>query len=292
MNLDYSDSRDVLYAGAGMDAPKDKLKAWKLAHEAELGSVALRASIGSAEVEHLMDNYSLRAQTGMLMRVPATADTRSLELAADIGLHDWNLELGLQQAQLDRLAIRSAGTDAANLNMRNALLWPQVELQRRGVFAEARGPLSTATTLTAGIRFDRFEAAARRANERVNMGLAAPAEFYRSNYGASADRFTDDGAGALLRLEHALGQGVQLFGGLSRSVRAADSTERYIASTSGTGPSRWIGNPLLANEVHQQVDAGLVWKGAAARYSLDAHLDRIDHDILRDRARAAVNPTR
>lgn len=285
LNLDYSDSRDVLYAGAGMDAPKDELKAWKLAHEAELGSVALRASIGSAEVDHLMDNYSLRAQTGMLMRVPATADTRSLELAADIGLHDWNLEVGLQQAQLDRLAIRSAGTDAANLNMRNALLWPQVELQRRGVFAEVRGPLSTATTLTAGIRFDRFEAAARRANERVNMGIAAPAEFYRSYYGASADRFTDDGAGALLRLEHALGERMQLFGGLSRSVRAADSTERYIASTSGAGPSRWIGNPLLANEVHQQVDAGLVWNGAAARYSLVAYLDRVDDYILRDRAR-------
>lgn len=285
LNLDYSDTRDVLYAGAGMDAPKDRLEAWKLAHYAQIGGASLRASAWSAEVDHVMDNFSLRPQAGMFMRVPATADTSGVELAADFALADWNLELGLQQAKLERLAIRSAGMNPDTLTMRNALLWPQAELQRRGVFIETRGPLSAATQLTAGLRLDRFDADALRAGERVNMSIAAPADFYRSYYGANASAFEDDGLGALLRLDHTLKAGLQLFAGLSRSVRAADSTERYIASTSGAGPARWIGNPQLANEVHQQLDAGLVWTRDSARYSVVAYLDRVDDYILRDRAR-------
>jgi iron complex outermembrane receptor protein len=285
LSLDYSDSRDVLFAGAGMDAPKDRLDAWKLAHYADIGAASLRASAWSAKVDHVMDNFSLRPQTGMLMRVPATADTAGFELAAEFALADWNLEVGLQQATLERLAIRSAGMNAGGLTMRNALLWPQAELERRGVFVEAQGPLSTATQLTAGLRVDRFDADALRAGERVNMSIAAPADFYRSYYGASATGFEDDGLGALLRLDHALNASMQLFAGLSRSVRAADSTERYVASTSGAGPARWIGNPQLANEVHQQFDAGLIWRNETARYSVVAYVDRVDDYILRDRAR-------
>lgn len=285
LNLDYSDTRDVLYAGAGMDAPKDRLGAWKLAHYAKLGGASLRASAWSAEVDHVMDNFSLRPQTGMFMRVPASADSSGLELAAELALADWNLELGLQQAKLQRLAIRSAGMNPDTLTMRNALLWPQAELQRRGLFIEAQGPLSAATQLTAGLRLDRFDADALRAGERVNLSIAAPADFYRRYYGASASEFEDEGLGALLRLDHALNARLQLFAGLSRSVRAADSTERYIASTSGAGATRWVGNPQLTNEVHQQLDAGLVWTRDSARYSVVAYLDRVDDYILRDRAR-------
>ncbi|SDD94985.1 TonB-dependent receptor domain-containing protein [Aquimonas voraii] len=285
LNLDYNDTRDVLYAGAGMDAPKDRLGAWKLAHYAKLGGASLRASAWSAEVDHVMDNFSLRQQTGMFMRVPASADSSGLELAAEFAIAGWNLEIGLQQAKLERLAIRSAGMNPDTLTMRNALLWPQAELQRRGLFIEAQGPLSADTQLTAGLRLDRFDADALRAGERVNMSIAAPADFYRSYYGVSATGFEDDGLGALLRFDHALNARLQLFAGLSRSVRAADSTERYIASTSGAGPARWIGNPQLANELHQQFDAGLIWQSEAARYSLVAYLDRVDDYILRDRAR-------
>lgn len=285
LSLDYSDSRDVLFAGAGMDAPKDRLDAWKLAHYADVGAASLRASAWSAKVDHVMDNFSLRPQTGMFMRVPATADSTGFELAAEFALADWNLEVGLQQATLERLAIRSAGMNAGSLTMRNALLWPQAELERRGVFIEAQGPLSAATQLTAGLRVDRFDADALRASERVNMNIAAPADFYRSYYGAIATGFEDDGLGALLRLDHALNARMQLFAGLSRSVRAADSTERYVASTSGAGPTRWVGNPQLANEVHQQFDAGLIWRNETARYSVVAYVDRVDDYILRDRAR-------
>ena len=286
LSLDYSDSRDVLFAGAGMDAPKDRLDAWKLAHYADVGAASLRASAWSAKVDHVMDNFSLRPQTGMFMRVPAAADTSGFELAAEFAVADWNLELGLQQATLERLAIRSAGMNAGSLTMRNALLWPQAQLERRGLFAEAQGPLSAATRLSAGLRVDRFDADAQRAGERVNMNIAAPADFYRSYYGASATGFEDDGLGAVLRLDHTLSGHLQLFAGLSRSVRAADSTERYIASTSGAGPMRWIGNPQLANEVHQQFDAGLIWRTEAARYSVVAYVDRVDDYILRDRARS------
>ncbi|MCG6118265.1 MAG: TonB-dependent receptor [Aquimonas sp.] len=285
LTLDHSDARDVLYAGAGMDAPKDQLKAWKLAHAAQLGGVELRANAWSAEVDHVMDNFSLRPQSGMFMRVPASAESRGLELVAEFELSGWSLELGLQQAALNRLAIRSAGTSATRLGMRNALLWPQAELKRRGLFVEASGPLTSASNLTAGLRLDRFDADALRAREQVSVAVAAPVEFYRAYYGSAETRFKDDGLGLLVRIDHALDERLRVFSGLSRSVRAADSTERYIASTSGMDAMRWIGNPALANEVHHQFDAGLVWNTAATRYSVVAYLGRVDDYILRDRAR-------
>lgn len=285
LSLDFSDTRDVLYAGAGMDAPKDRLQAWKLAHSADFDRLSLRASAWRAEVDHVMDNFSLRAQTGMFMRVPATADSHGVELASDIAVGDWNLELGLQQAALERLAIRSAGMNAAALTMRNALLWPQAELERRGVFVEMRGPLSTRSSLTAGLRWDRFDADALRANEPVNMNLPAAASFYRSYYGTTELRRSDSGLGVLLRLDHRIDNDMLLFAGASRSVRAADSSERYIASTSGAGPTRWIGNPGLENERHLQLDSGLIWSPGQTRYSAVLFVDRVGDYILRDRAR-------
>jgi iron complex outermembrane receptor protein len=268
-----------------MDAPKDRLQAWKLAHSADLDRLSLRASAWRAEVDHVMDNFSLRAQTGMFMRVPATADSHGFELASDFAVGDWNLELGLQQAALERLAIRSAGMNAAALTMRNALLWPQAELERRGVFVEMRGSLSARSSLTAGLRWDRFEADALRANEPVNMNLPAAASFYRNYYGATELRRSDSGLGALLRVDHRFDDDLQLFAGASRSVRAADSSERYIASTSGAGPTRWIGNPGLKNERHLQLDGGLIWSPGQARYSAVLFVDRVGDYILRDRAR-------
>ncbi len=288
LGLDHSDTRDARYAGAGMDAPVDRLSAWRLGYRADIGEARLDAKLWSAEVDHVMDNVSLRphAPGAMAMRVPASADTRGAELA--IGLPDlagWTLDAGLQWSQLDRLAIRSAGPSPTQIGMVNALLWPDVRLARAGAFVEGERALDAATQLRLGLRVDRFRADAALAGQRVSATTPAPAQFY-AQYGDASDlspRHT--GVGALARIDHQWSERVGVFAGASRSVRAADSTELFIAAMSATPSGRWIGNPGLAPERHSQLDAGLTWTDAARRASVVVFTDRVDDYILRDRAR-------
>ena len=51
--------------------------------------------------------------------------------------------------------------------------------------------------------------------------------------------------------------GEPLYAGLSRTVRTADATERFIASNASTPNDRWVGNPLIDPEKHHQLELGL-----------------------------------
>ena len=59
-------------------------------------------------------------------------------------------------------------------------------------------------------------------------------QLYETYYGAGGDDWSHDDVGGLVRYEHRLETGLTLFAGLSRSVRPADATERFLASNSGT----------------------------------------------------------
>ena len=75
-----------------------------------------------------------------------------------------------------------------------------------------------------------------------------------------------------------------LFTGLSRSARAADTTERYLGSNNMTPAKRWVGNPQLQPATHNQLDLGLSSQSRAATWSVTGFVDQADDFILRDRA--------
>jgi iron complex outermembrane receptor protein len=91
-----------------------------------------------------------------------------------------------------------------------------------------------------------------------------------------------------VRYEHHLRPGLALFAGLSRSVRPADSSERFLASNSTDPGSRWVGNPGLEPERHHQLDLGVSSLGQARQVSAVVFLDEVDDLIVRDRARGQV----
>ena len=88
-----------------------------------------------------------------------------------------------------------------------------------------------------------------------------------------------------MRYEHQLEPGLTLFAGLSRSVRPADATERYLASNNSQPARRWVGNPALEASRHHQIDVGLSSVTAPRQVSAVVFLDRVGDFILRDRAR-------
>jgi iron complex outermembrane recepter protein len=287
IGVDYGDTRDAYYAGAGMDAPKEELIAARLRHSVELARADVVSELWRAEVDHVMDNFSLRplASGAMAMRVPSTAVTQGGNIALTFDIADWSIDTGVQLARVNRDATRYAGPNPAQIGMVNSLLWPDVTLDRSGLFAEAHGEWNGNARLTAGLRWDRFEADAARATQRVSAMVGAPLQFYTMYYGTAPLSSDESGLGALLRYERDVSAQGTLFVGASRSLRAADSTERFMAAMAPMASGRWIGNPNLVAEQHHQIDGGFAWRQDGRSASVSVFIDDVHDYILRDRAR-------
>ncbi|MEF3193290.1 MAG: TonB-dependent receptor plug domain-containing protein, partial [Halothiobacillaceae bacterium] len=68
--IEASRGDDALYAGAGMDAPKDDLNAYRLKYwNQNMGGAinGVKVEAWRSDVEHLMDNYSLRRNNNRMM---------------------------------------------------------------------------------------------------------------------------------------------------------------------------------------------------------------------------------
>jgi iron complex outermembrane receptor protein len=282
--VERAETLDARFAGAGMDAPLDRLTGMRVAHRRELGAWSLAARAWRNEVDHVMDNFSLRPQPAMAMRVPAESDTQGADLRLDTVRGDWALALGLDLGSNRRQATRYAGANPASLTMVNAFLWPDARLDQAGLFGEASRS-TDAGTATVGLRVDRFRAEARRADQRPSPMAMSPSTLYAMYYGAGDAEWDDTGVSGLLRWEQPVAEGLTLFTGLSRTVRAADATERYLAAPGAMPSARWIGNPDLDLEKHVQLDLGLAWEGRQGSASAVLFADRVDDYILRDRAR-------
>ena len=277
--------RDVLFAGAGMDSPKSDNDTFRLKFESvDLGMLStLRGEIYRSEVDHVMDNYTLRepANPMMLMRAPSTSDTTGGRLVTEVDSDIGRWKLGVDVQNNDRDAIRVNDYN----DTLNSVLWPGVSIDQAGLFAELTHGLDDANRLIAGLRYDHVSADASRADEVPDMPKISPNDLYAMYYdGAQAEKRTEDNWGGLLRWEHDLAGGLGLaYAGFSRSVRTADATERYIASNAMMPSDRWVGNPLLDPEKHHQFEVGVQLGQGAWTLDASAFYNDVTDYILRDR---------
>jgi iron complex outermembrane receptor protein len=289
LGLEAVRTDDALFAGAGMDSPKDAADTYRLEvrrDEKLLGLVDLRADLYYSDVDHLMDNYSLRPLTApMAMRVPSTSDTYGGRVSADREISEsLTLTLGIDYQENRRDALRYAGPNPEQVGMLQSVMWPDATLGQGGLLVEGAQLLGTKSRLIFGGRADRFTAKAAKTDvQPAGMNLS-PNELYEVYYGYRAEDWSDTAVSGLLRFERFLTQNLTFFTGLSRSVRAADTTERYLGSNNPAGPKRWIGNPRLAAAKNHQLDLGLSSPGQSSTWSVTGFVDQVDDFILRDRA--------
>ena len=302
LDLSYEENRedDVLFAGAGMDSPYSDNDTTRLRFETgtPVGFLdAIKAEAYYSEIDHLMDNYSLRTLTApMKMRAPSSSDTgggRVLgEIHADSGVV-WTLGTDYQKnnRDADRFSGPATGGDPTNLQ---SILWPDVDLAQTGLFAEAAYPINQANTLRAGARYDHVSADAGRAYEDALVGVMpspptpvyrSPDDLYATYYGTTDIDHSEDNIGGFITLEHALDETSAVYATLSRTVRTADATERYIASDNLMNTSeRWIGNPDLDPEAHHQLELGYSRDAGSWDTAVSVYYNDVSDYILRDRA--------
>ncbi|MEG3638072.1 TonB-dependent copper receptor [Magnetococcus sp. PR-3] len=285
---------DVLFAGAGMDSPFTHNDVTRLKFSRALSGglmEKLEGQLAFSQVEHLMDNYSLRtpAAAAMYMKAPSTSDTLTGKLVLNMSYAGMDLKLGADHQGNERNAIRYRGTVGAVTNLQS-YLWPNVTTRSSGAFGEVSQPLGEQSLFKAGLRYDYVRADAGNTHATPDDAMGAVAklsghDLYTTYYGQSTDASTEHNVGGFLRYERNYwgGKG-NWYVALSRTVRTADATERYMAANHNSSEdSRWVGNPFIKPEKHHQFDVGtrFNWRGLQSDISL--FYNRVDDYILRDR---------
>lgn len=293
-------THNALFQGSSMDAPYDEMNIMRLKYRSSNGFGfvdGIKADLSYAADEHLMDNYSLRANTNavsMWRASPTTSNTLSGKLALTSKLSaNTSVDYGLNIQNVNRNAtlVNSTRTSTFSYN------WPNVSTDRIGVFAEALHKLTADSRIKAGIRFDKVTAEAADIN-KVATGTASTlsetaAEMYSKVYGYNGNgKINEDHWSALARYELDLAKDLTWFTGVSRTMRTADETERFFAngntinangSFNTANSSAWVGNPNLNPEKHIQIDTGLSKQTEQFGWRATVFYDAVQDYILRDR---------
>ncbi|MBQ0757401.1 MAG: TonB-dependent receptor, partial [Amphritea sp.] len=276
---------DVLFAGAGMDSPyadADTARL-KLTHEFEQGALQqMRLELYKSDVKHNMDNYSLRSTpVGMMpLQAPSTSDTEGLRLMFDARMADidWTFGADIQNNERNAELQNSAG-------VAQRIMWAGAEIDQTGFFAEGEKVLGADDIVKAGLRYDLITAEATRRDETAGTVMAFPTlssdaiwQMAGAPTGAGEER-TEHNVGGFASWTHRLNDQYSVESTLSRSVRTADATERYMARS--TGMSDWIGNPELEPEKHHQLQVSLQGNLDTMSWSATGWYNRVDDYILR-----------
>lgn len=279
-SYENNDFTDALYPGASMDSPTEKADIHRLKYQDTFdGKVeSVDAEVYTSQVEHVMDNYSLRANMGTKMSVPTTSDTTGgkLALTSRAGSNT-TVTYGVNVQNRERNATMKNVTTG----MDTSLMWPGATTEQTGVFAEATTDLGERGKLKYGLRVDQVKAAASKVG--VVTGGRTANQNYTALYGYGATDKDETNVGGLLRYEKPLNADTTAFAGISRSVRTADETERYINKWGATAPDRWVGNPNLKPEKHNQLDLGISQQQGKVRWTGTLFADQVDDFILRDK---------
>jgi len=286
---------DVLFAGAGMDAPYGITDVVRLKFSKELEGKAVNAvrfNAYDSRVDHLMDNYSLRAVGNMWMRTPTTSNTTGFKLEADATAGDIPLLLGVDYKSLDRDAVRYGGMNATFLNTAQSFVWPGIDSREIGVFGEGTVALDDNRSLKLGLRYDNVHVTASRANTVATVGggqSRSANQLYTLYYGKSFTTQDENNVSGLVRYQHKIDQDTTAYVSVSRAMRTANTTERAMAADMAAANQRMVGNPNINPEQHYQFDFGADTKIAGWGVSASAYYDHVQDFIFRDAARGQAD---
>ena len=295
-SYERNEFEDALYPGAGMDSPEESGDIFRLRYK-DAPALSWLSNIDAelylSDVDHVMDNFSLRnppkyemmhAKAGQDMRRETRTTSKTaggrVSLTTDSGSTRWIYGVDMQANERDAALANMDSGDAKAIS----LMWPDAGIRQAGIFVESDWALAPDQRLKAGVRLDSVDASADKADIKPVAGPKTANQVYQMYYGVTAEDQDETNLGGLLRYERDAA-GSTLAVGLSRSVRTADASERYMNKWGMTGAQRWVGNPAIEPEVHHQFDLVLNWKGDSFSGSGVLFYDNVEDYILRDAAR-------
>ncbi len=285
--VQMDDTRDALFAGAGMDSPEATLFALRssVEHKTDLGMFdTLKGSAYFSHVDHVMDNFSLRGiSTGMGMLTASDTQIVGGKITAEN--KDTVVGVDLKASSLNALRYMGAVSNIYNSGNEHAYMWPGMDMNEIGLFAEQDYQLSDAGKVKVGLRYDYVHVDASKVNTVSARTGRSANEVYEMYYGYGWETKSEHNVGGLIRYDHNINQNLSFYGGLSRTVRTADASERGMAADHATAASRWVGNPNIDPEQHHQIEIGSGLTYETWNLSGSAYYNKVSDYILRDLAR-------
>jgi len=271
---------DALFAGTMMDGPTTDMDAYQLIYldGDQHSNDYSEYQIYGNDAHHVMDNYSLRTQTAaMRMLTDSYSETRGAKWLKRWQSGDiiWQASFDWQNVQ--RHAERYMGMMGTPA-MLQSRIWPDNELDIKGLAIEAEYLLNENHRIKSGIRYDRVEAS----SEQLT---SAESQMFYQNYFATTPAAVDESNISGFARYYANSESALYWAGVSSTVRTADATERYIGAKNNMPMMRWVGNPGINPERHNQLELGAKWRFDAGWHELNLYHDSVNDFILRDRAR-------
>ncbi len=284
---------DVWFAGNGMDSPWTDSDTYRLKWQYQGQSLidGFEFTLYQSDVKHLMDNYTVRNRMPMNINgaaAPSSSETQGGRWLATIenDTQQWRFGLDHRANERDAELYMDMGKDGS-YDMLMSIMWPGVEQTHTGLFAEMDKRLGSEDLLRIGLRADLFSSDATRADQSAGMmASATPNTLYQNAYGVRAESRDNTHLSAVLGWDKNLAEEMVFSSNLSRSVRAPDATEQYIAR-SAMGSS-WVGNPDINAEVHHQLDLTLLKRNDAQQWSATVFWDEVSDYIERYKQQSAT----
>ena len=263
------------YAGRGMDGSQFERTSYGLRFEKKdfEGLLnELKANVYYNDVDHVMDNYTLRDPDPMgSMPMPMASNvghrTTGGRVAATWGTEGWEITAGVDQRS-SRHSQRSA---MGRGNYRNVAWTTDAEFDNLGVFAESHWHAGRNHVIT-GLRMDRAEVK----DLRVRTGGMMP----MPNPTAGMVR-RETLPGGFLRFEQDLQtQPIRWYAGLGRTQRMPDYWELF---SPGSGPVGSVNAfAAIQPETTTQFDLGLQYRGKRVDAWASVYAGRMQDYILFD----------
>ena len=261
---------DRMMDGASFERENIGLRFRRIGISDALSSIDINAYFNA--VDHVMDNYSLRAFTPSAMmpgRSASNPDRLTFggrAVATLTPAEDLRVEAGVDH-QTNRHRVRSTSNEATDPYTAKARV-RDADFAANGLFTEATRLLSDSQRLIAGARADFWEATDSRATVSTGMMSLVANPTAQNTRRATLPS-------AFLRYEHDLRKATTAFIGLGHATRFPDYWELF-GKESATSVSAFETNP----EKTTQLDFGSTYR--AGRYSASASffLGRIQDFIL------------
>ena len=274
---------EARYAGRGMDGSQFDRHSTTLHFEkANMGGVLNRveASAYRNDVDHLMDNYSLREPNPhSAMPMPMASNvarlTKGGRVAFDLDFSSWQATLGMDAQNSQHKKRMGMGRDTYASKPWQA----DARFTNRGVFAEARLGAGSASTWVAGVRMDRAKADDLRPPPAPMGAHLTPEMGELATQSASLDRQREETLGSgFLRYEWQANTRISGFAGLGHTRRMPDYWELFSPKAGPMGAVDAFAG--VQPERTTQLDVGLNYRTQRLDTWINAYVGNIDDYIL------------
>ena len=255
VEFNYSDNRqnDVGYPGLKMDITYSYTDMYTFKYH-KVTPFGIFSSINlelfNTEIDHMMDDFTLRGRTMMDMFTTSTSDTYGGRFIGNIGSAT-RAGIDFENNQKDA----QQNMEMSNVNSLLAYLWPDVETEKLGIFFE-----KDIDNISLGLRYDQVELDPRKAaTDPGGMMFKTANEVYADadsgGYAAATKRDFNNMSG-FIRLNKNF-MGGESYISLSMNERAPDATELFNAKwNANSAMMRHVGNPQLSSEKHVTIEVG------------------------------------